>query len=208
MGQPDNRWSELVGDGYGERYAERFTKLAASGADVHGEARFCHARLHPRSRVLDAGCGTGRVATWLAEQGHRLVGVDLDESMLAEARRRAPGLDWARGDLASLETLGLEPGFDMVVAAGNVIPLVSAGTEPKVVAGLAAMLRPGGLLVAGFGLDAQHLPLTSAPVTLADYDRWCADAGLIPQERSSTWDGDPYTGGGYAVSVHALTAAD
>ena len=43
----------------GQRYAERFDRLEASGASVHGEADFV-AALHPAS-VLDAGCGTGRV---------------------------------------------------------------------------------------------------------------------------------------------------
>ena len=47
----------------------------------------------------------------------------------------------------------------MVVAAGNVIPLVAAGTEASVVAALAAQLVPGGLLVAGFGLHPDFLPI-------------------------------------------------
>jgi hypothetical protein len=39
-------------------------------------------------------------------------------------------------------------------------------------------------------------------VDLASYDQWCADAGLEAVDRFATWDGDPYVGGGYAVSVH------
>lgn len=198
----ENRWNALVGADQGERYAARFADLARTGKEMHGEARFCHARLAPGSRVLDAGCGTGRVAIWLTGQGHAVTGVDLDESMLAVARRQAPGSTWVRSDLAEIGTAGLDPGFDMVVAAGNVIPLLAEGTEAGVVAGLAALLAPGGLLVAGFGLDAAHLPLDSAPVTLEDYDTWSAAAGLELRERFATWDGDVYTGGGYAVSVH------
>ncbi|WP_046472392.1 class I SAM-dependent methyltransferase [Allosalinactinospora lopnorensis] len=204
MDKPSNRWSELTDGQGGQRYAARFAELARSGTDVHGEARFCDALLAPGSRVLDAGCGTGRVAVWLAGNGHRCVGVDVDASMLAEARREAPQLAWREADLCDVTSLGLEPGFDMVVLAGNVIPLLAAGTEAKVVAGLAALLRTGGLLVAGFGLDARHLPLSSAPVTLADYDAWCAEAGLALERRCATWEGAPYTGGGYAVSVHRL----
>ncbi|KIH99249.1 methyltransferase type 11 [Streptomonospora alba] len=198
----ENRWAELTGGDGGARYAARFTALAESGADVHGEAHFCADLLAPASRVLDAGCGTGRVAIRLAELGHTCTGVDADASMLAEARRRAPGMTWLEADLAGVAALGLDPDFDMAVAAGNVIPLLAPGTEPAVVSGLASLLRPGGLLVAGFGLDPQHLPLEQAPVSLADYDTWCADAGLAPVSRHATWDGDAYTGGGYAVSVH------
>ncbi|RKS08516.1 methyltransferase family protein [Nocardiopsis sp. Huas11] len=204
--EPDNRWAELTGGRGGARYAARFAELAASGADVHGEARFCGVLLDPGARVLDAGCGTGRVAIRLAQEGYDCVGVDVDASMLAEARKAAPDMRWLEADLAETDSLGLEPDFDMVVAAGNVIPLLAEGTEAAVVASLSALLKPGGLFVAGFGLDAAHLPLTSAPVTLEDYDRWCARSGLEPVRRCATWDGDPYTGGGYAVNVHVRAA--
>lgn len=199
-----SRWSDLTGGDAGPAYAERFARLAATGADLHGEARFCAGLAPPGARILDAGCGTGRVAIRLAELGFDCVGVDLDASMLAEARRAAPGLTWLHADLSGLRLPGGDAGFDLVVAAGNVIPLLAAGTEAATVARLAAQLRPGGLLVAGFGLDAAHLPLAAAPVTLDDYDGWCAAAGLAPERRCATWDGADFEGGGYAVSVHRL----
>jgi SAM-dependent methyltransferase len=200
-----NRWTDLTGGERkgGDEYAARFDLLAESGADVHGEARLCDSLLGAPGRVLDAGCGTGRVAIRLTELGHDCTGVDADESMLDVARARAPGLSWVLADLSTLDENALGgKGFDLVVAAGNVIPLLAAGTEAVVVSRLAALLTRGGVLVAGFGLDPEHLPLDDAPVDLASYDRWCADAGLAPVERFSTWDGDPYAGGGYAVSVH------
>lgn len=189
------RWTE----GGGETYAARFDALAASGADVHGEAAFCARLVAPPARVLDAGCGTGRVAIRLAELGYTCVGIDLDESMLRVARTRAPHLPWVHGDLA---TAALAGSFDVVVMAGNVLPLVTAGTEPQVVATLAAHLTPGGLLVAGFGLDRAHLPPAAATLDLDDYDRWCAAAGLSLLHRYGTWDAAPYDSSGYAVSVH------
>ncbi|MFB9676302.1 class I SAM-dependent methyltransferase [Streptosporangium vulgare] len=212
MREPRSRWADIAGDDAGERYAERFARLAESGADTHGEARLCAELLPPGARVLDAGCGTGRVAIRLAELGYDCVGVDLDASMLDVARRAAPRLPWILADLSDLgdgEDHAVRKGgsFDMVVAAGNVIPLLAPGTEARAVAGLAALLRPGGLLVSGFGLDTAHLPLASATVTLADYDDWCRASGLTPLRRLATWDGAPYDGGGYAVSVHTRTAA-
>jgi SAM-dependent methyltransferase len=188
-------------DGRGDRYADRFAEAAAQGQDVHGEASFVHG-LAPEARVLDAGCGTGRVAIRLAQLGHDVVGVDLDEGMLDRARRDAPDLSWFVSDLAELRLA--DELFEVVLTAGNVISLVAAGDEARVVSRLAAHLRPGGLLVSGFGLDVAHLPLDHAPVTLEQYDAWCADAGLDLLERFATWDGDPYGGGGYAVSVHRL----
>ena len=154
--------------------------------------------------MLDAGCGHGRVAVELARRGYDVVGVDVDASMLEVARRTAPELVWVRSDLAELEPDDPRLGapFALVVAAGNVIPLLAKGTEPEVVRRLSDCVPPGGLLVAGFGLDALHLPLDEPTVTLADYDTWCSMAGLMLVRRYATWEGEPYEGGGYAVSVH------
>ena len=206
-GQRD-RWAELTGGQGGEEYARRFAQLAESGHDIHGEAAFCAALLKPAARVLDAGCGTGRIAIRLAELGHHCTGVDIDGSMLAVARRNAPTQDWLQGDLACLDSLTLEPGFDLVLAAGNVIPLLAPGTEPAVVRQLAAVLRPGGLLITGMGLDAEHLPLPEPTVRLTEFDHWCTQAGLTLRQRFATWGGEPYRqGGGYAVSVHSRPGA-
>jgi SAM-dependent methyltransferase len=197
------RWTDATGGQGGADYAARFDALAASGADVHGEAALCAALVPPGSRVLDAGCGTGRVAIRLAELGYDSTGTDLDASMLAVARERAPQLSWVEADLSTLDLLGGgDPAYDLVVAAGNVVPLVAPGTEPTVVQRLAAHLRPGGLLVAGFGLDQAHLPPAAGLIDLTDYDAWCSAAGLQPVRRLATWDGEGYDGGGYAVSIH------
>ncbi|MFB7557370.1 class I SAM-dependent methyltransferase [Streptomyces brevispora] len=198
-----SRWTDLAGKASGENYAARFATLARSGKNMHGEARFCAALVPVGARVLDAGCGTGRVMIRLAELGYDCVGVDLDASMLAVARKQSPGLPWFQLDLAEFEPalLGIAGGFDLVVAAGNIFPLLAPGTESTVVEHLSAALRPGGLLVAGFGLDAAHLPVPPN-LTLSDYDDCCAAAGLTLVDRFATWDADPYDGGGYAVSVH------
>ena len=213
QGGPVTRWTELAGPVSGADYAARFARLAASGQDVHGEATFCAGLLSPPAWVLDAGCGTGRVAIRLAELGYRTVGVDVDSSMLAEARRARPDLPWVTADLAGLpglgrlrELAGLDAespgtGFDLVVAAGNVIPLLAPETLDATVQRLAAVLAPGGLLVAGFGLDSAHLP-AGCPVTpAADYLAACAAAGLAETRRHGSWDGDDESAG-YLVSVH------
>ena len=202
------RWAELAGEAADDRaagYEARFAQLAASGVGVHGEADRCTQLVPPGARVLDAGCGTGRVAIELARRGYQVVGVDVDGAMLARAREAAPELTWVEHDLATLDPQHVEAvggGFDLVVAAGNVIPLVRPGTEQAVLARLAHLLAPGGLLAAGFGLDAAHLPIAAAPFGLTEYDAWCTAVGLTLVERSATWDDEPYTGGGYAVSVH------
>ena len=172
---------------------------------MHGEASYAASLVPPPARVLDAGCGTGRVAARLAELGYACTGVDVDPSMLAVARREHPGLAWVLADLGALREAGaaVAGGYDLVLAAGNVIPLLADGTLPSTVAELARVLAPSGLLVCGFGLDAAHLP-PGCPVTpLSAYDRACDAAGLGLVRRLAAWDGAPYDGGGYAVSVHA-----
>lgn len=203
-----SRWQELdrgASDEAGAAYRARFEALARRGVDVHGEATRCAALVAPPARVLDAGCGTGRVAIELTRRGYEVVGIDLDAGMLAQARAQAPELTWIQDDLAGFDPSahGVAAGFDLVVAAGNVLPLVAAGSEADVVANLARAVRPMGLVVAGFGLTPAHLPLDHAPFGLAEYDAWCAAAGLELTERTATWDGEPFVaGGGYAVSVH------
>ena len=194
-----SRWDDVARP-RGAEYAARFAALAAAGADVHGEASFCQTLLPPPARVLDAGCGTGRVAVRLTALGYDCVGVDADPEMLAEARRSAPDLAWVLADLAALDLP--DRGFDLVVAAGNVVPLVAEGSEAAAVEAMAAHLRHGGLLTAGFGLAPSHLPLDHAPVSLDQYDAFCAAAGLVFEQRFATWDGKAYDGGPYAVSVH------
>jgi SAM-dependent methyltransferase len=188
-----NRWLNrggVDGEAYDRTYAER----AARGENVHGEADFVE-RLGPRA-VLDAGCGTGRVAIELARRGIAVVGVDLDPRMLARARKQAPALSWHLADLA---TIRLPRAFDVIVLAGNVMIFLAPGTEGAVVANLARHLAPGGALVAGFQLASGYLPLEQ-------YDRLAAAAGLHLVARYSTWDGAPWTPRDtYAVSVHRRT---
>ncbi len=200
------RWQDLTGGRSGADYAARFDALAESGADVHGEASFCASLVPPGARVLDAGCGTGRVAIRLASLGHDVVGVDVDESMLAVARAQAPSLTWLLGDLSDPPP-GLHdlPPFDLLVLAGNVVPLLAPGALPRTARGLTRLLAPGASVVAGFGLDQAHLP-RGCPVTpLEEYDAALATHGLGMVDRFGTWDAAPYDpSAGYAVSVHRV----
>ena len=188
------QWQTAAVSGFdGVEYQARFDELAAQGKDVHGEATLV--RLLAPGSVLDAGCGTGRVAIELARHGIEVVGVDLDASMIAEARRRAPDLLWVEADLSGLD---LGRTFELVVMAGNVLLFTRPGTEGAVVGACAAHLAGGGLLVAGFQLGRG--------VGLADYDAHCAAARLDLEARWSSWDRQPFVpGGDYAVSVHRRT---
>ena len=90
------RW-QRVGAPRGDDYDERWRRLAAVGHNVHGEADLVEQLLRETggTRVLDAGCGTGRVAIELARRGFSVVGVDADGGMLDAARAKAPESDVA-----------------------------------------------------------------------------------------------------------------
>ena len=81
------RWSALQsGPEAARAYRRRFLDLEASGEDVHGEARFLTRLVPPPSRVLDAGCGFGRVARTLTPLGHTPTGVDAHAAPIRLAR--------------------------------------------------------------------------------------------------------------------------
>ncbi len=180
-----------------EGYDERWEHLAARGVEVHGEAELVDQLLGaPGARVLDAGCGTGRVAIELARRGHATVGVDIDGDLLARARAKAPDLEWVEGDLAALPRAAAAGPFAAAVLAGNVMIFTAPGTERRVLATVASRLVAGGLVIAGFQLSGR--------LSLGDYDAHAAAAGLVPVDRWSTWDRAPFTDtGDYVVCVHA-----
>ncbi len=189
----------------GHEYDAPYIERAAAGMDVHGEANLIEQLLHsplnqsaptPPYRVLDAGCGTGRMSIELARRGINIVGVDLDEVMLGQARAKTPHLDWRLGDLS---TIVLDGAFDAIVLAGNVMIFLTPGTEAATLANLTHVLKPGGLLVAAFELT----PPPWSNLTLATYDRLTAAVGLSLIARWSTWEQAPWSKADhYAVSVH------
>lgn len=200
-------WTELAGPARGDAYDDRWRRLEAEGRSVHGEADLVSALLPATpagdgpARVLDAGCGTGRVAVELAARGHDVVGVDRDPDLLAAARRKAPDLAWVEADLAALGGTVAPGTVDLAVLAGNVLLFTDPGTEARVVAQVASALRPRGLLVAGF-------QLVPGRVTVDGLDAHAAAAGLELVDRWSTWEREPFgPADRYQVSVHRRSPA-
>ncbi|HEX4983872.1 MAG TPA: class I SAM-dependent methyltransferase [Ilumatobacteraceae bacterium] len=185
----DNGWLRMIeqNPGHSAWYIERFRSMAADGHDLDGEARFVDALAPRQARILDAGCGPGRVGGRLAALGHHVVGVDIDADLIAAADRDHPDSTWITADLAELDlaSVGISDGFDVIVSAGNVMPFLDPTTRSEVVKRLAAHLGPDGRVAVGFGAGRGY-----------DFDDFFADvakAGLRDELRLSTWDLRPFS---------------
>jgi SAM-dependent methyltransferase len=95
------------------------------------------------SSIIDIGCGTGLLTCELANRGHRLIGVEPSNAMLALARRRRCGerVGWIEGDALRLG----EVGSDLAIMTGHVTQffLDDDGWYSALIA-IRKALRPGG----------------------------------------------------------------
>ena len=189
MGRAVSQWEQITAADptHSARYVERFRDLAAAGTDIVGEARLVDAMLERGSRVLDAGCGAGRLGGYLHRAGHDVVGVDVDPVLIDAAELDYPGPRWLVDDLAllNLPERGITAKFDVVLCAGNVMGFVAVPTRRDVLAGFARHVAPDGRVVVGFGRGRGY-----------DFDVFLADAEAANLEVDllrSTWDLRPFT---------------
>ena len=111
------------------------------GLDRRWRLLAARAVVHEGDEVLDACCGTGDLAIECARLGGRVTGLDFSEPMLERARRKAPELEWIRGDALALPFV--DESFDAATVGFGIRNLadLEAGLRE-----LARVLRPGGRL--------------------------------------------------------------
>lgn len=167
-------------------YVERFRAMAAEGADLGGEARLVDAFLPRGARVLDAGCGPGRVGAILHAAGHEVVGVDVDPVLIGAAEQDHPGPTWLVGDLAELDlpARGIAAGFDGIVCAGQVMTFVAPSTRREVLRRLRAHVADGGRAAIGFGAGRGY--------EFAEFLDDAAAVGWAEDLLLATWDLRPF----------------
>jgi 2-polyprenyl-3-methyl-5-hydroxy-6-metoxy-1,4-benzoquinol methylase len=200
--------SEVPGSGVSERwiewrrtvdlvkYDQRWDAMAARGDSIHGEADFIERLVGDRQvRLLDAGCGTGRLAIEMVKRGHHAIGADLDPDMIERASTKAPHIDWHVADLSELQ---LDAKFDVIVMAGNIPLFCAPSSQAAIIKSLVDHLDDGGYLISGFSLETR----TNAYLRL-DYQRDALAAGLNEVAVYSTWDENPSTDeDDYTVMLH------
>jgi SAM-dependent methyltransferase len=179
---------KVVADpGHSHWYIERFRSMARAGEDLAGEARLVDAMAPRAARILDAGCGPGRLGGYLAAAGHDVVGVDVDPVLIEAAVHDHPGPRWLVGDLADLDlpARGIGEPFDIVVSAGNVMTFLAPSTRISVLSRLRAHLANSGRAVIGFGAGRDY--------EFGQFLKDTAEAGFTPDLLLSTWDLRPFT---------------
>jgi SAM-dependent methyltransferase len=137
------------------------------------------------SDVVELGCGAGVPMTVALAQGRRVTGYDLSETQLRLARANVPGATFHRADLVTLE---LPPASADAVVAFYVLTHVPREAHADVLRRIARWLRPGGVLLASFGVeddpggiedDWLGVPMYFSHFSARVNRRLVADAGLI-----------------------------
>lgn len=190
-------WNEIVAanPSHSENYAARWRRMVDEGTDIHGEARLIDAMADRGSRILDAGCGTGRVGGYLAQQGHTVVGTDLDPVLIGYAQQDYPDARWEVGDL-SVDELP-EGNFDLVVSAGNVMGFLAVEGRQPALANIQRALADDGRAVIGFGAGRGW--------GFDDFMASAQAAGLTPDNVFASWDLRPFReGSDFLVAVFSV----
>ncbi|APT92547.1 SAM-dependent methyltransferase [Corynebacterium phocae] len=194
-------WKEVTAanPNHSQNFARKWKLLEAQGKDIHGEARLIDAMAERGSKILDAGCGTGRLGGELVRRGHTVVGVDVDPILIEHAERDFPEGSWMVGDLSEDEIN--DSGFDLAVAAGNVVGFLAESGRESAFRNIFSALRPGGRFVVGLGAGRGF--------DFGDLVALAEKVGFRTDFKYSSWDLKPFNANStFLVIVLARPGSD
>jgi len=116
-------------------------RVMTAGLDQRWRRATVRAVVERGDRVLDAACGTGDLGVIASKAGATVTGLDFSEAMLERGRKKAPELEWIRGDLLALPFD--DDSFDAATVGFGVRNVADL---PGAIAELQRVLRPGGRL--------------------------------------------------------------
>lgn len=194
---------QVVCEGY-DRVAERYLEWVNK---ERSETRMRYTalllgQLPPGAAVLDLGCGAGGPTTQALAERFHLTGADISARSIALARQNVPGAHFIQADMTELD---LAPSSLDGVAAFYSLIHVPRQEIPCLLAKIASWLRPGGLLVATMGTQADtgsyEKDFLGAPMYWSTFDgptneRLVQQAGLQiiqAQEEQEQEHGEPVT---------------
>lgn len=143
MTTPTSRYSAAFFDTFATAIPRENTRLEVSST----------VRLAPPAdfpRLLDVGCGIGRVTAGLAAKGFRVTGIDASVEALCRARLVTPGGRFVAVDFRDVGAMRWE--FDVSTSYWNSLGFATRRDDETLLRGLYTTLRPGGRLV----LDLYH----------------------------------------------------
>lgn len=156
----------------GAEDSSRFWNAAAATREfTHPlDAARLRRELAPDARILDFGCGQGRLCAQLGSLGFRhITGMDLSPRMIDAARVRNPGMKFEVNDGSRLPCA--DESFDAVLCFALLTCVPDDDTQRNIVAEFKRVLRPGGLLL------VSDYPLQQDARNLERYARFAAETG-------------------------------
>jgi SAM-dependent methyltransferase len=146
-------------------------------------------------RVVELGCGAGRLTGYLSEIASAAHGIDISPEMVAYCRRAYPKATFSEGDLRDVATLG-RGSFDTVVATYNVLDVLGDVERRHVLDGIHQVLPESGLLIMSSHnlayaprlADPLHIrqrSLLGTALTIMHWPRWQRNRRrLLPFQRT------------------------